>query len=373
MLNTYTSYQLIARDLNKALDRVEKQPTVGRDTEYYLKNITKVKSIEEFVKNDRLFKYAMKAHGLQDMAYAKAFMTKALKEGVSDPDSFANKLTDKRYAEFVKSFNFAELGSRATTYNKAQQGTTDKYLVAVQLGGGNPNSEAVQKEVKYFLDNIVKVKSAKEFLANDRLYTFAMKAYGIESSIGNKEMMEKVLVGGVRDPKSYANQMADKRYAAFASAFNFEAYGEDATTINPAQKPATEKFVRQTLEENAGKDNEGVRLALYFERKAPGISSFYQILADPALSKVLRTALALPESFASADIDRQVKFFEQKLKVSDFSNPKKLGDFLKRFTSLWELNNPTSTQLQSTGILFGRPATYGVSTDLIFAMQKLRF
>lgn len=373
MLNTYTSYQMIAKDLNKALDRVENQPIVERDTEYYLKNITKVKSIDEFLKNDRLFKYAMKAHGLEDMAYAKAFMKKALKEGIKDPDSFANKLTDKRYADFVKSFNFAELGDQATVFTKAQQGTTSKYLVAVELAGGDPKSEAVKKEVKYYQDNIVKIKSAKELLANDRLYTFAMNAYGLGASVGNKEMVAKVLAGGVRDPNSYANQMADKRFAAFATAFNFEADGENAITNNAAQRPSAEKFFRQTLEENAGKDNEGVRLALYFQRKASGISSFYQVLGDPALSRVVRTALMLPDSFAKADIDKQVQLFEQKLKISDFSDTKKLGEFLKRFTSLWEINNPTSTALQSAGVLFGMPASYGVSTDLMFAMQKLRF
>ena len=98
MLNTYTSYLLIARDIPKAISQVETQPMVKRETDYYLANIGKVKSIDDFVNNDRLFKYAMKAFGLSDMDYAKAFMVKALKEGVTDPDSFANKLTDKRYA-----------------------------------------------------------------------------------------------------------------------------------------------------------------------------------------------------------------------------------------------------------------------------------
>ncbi len=82
MLSTYVSYQLIAKDLTKALNRVESQPVVDRETKYYQENITKVTSIEEFVKDDRLFRYAMKAHGLEEMTYAKAFMVKALKEGV---------------------------------------------------------------------------------------------------------------------------------------------------------------------------------------------------------------------------------------------------------------------------------------------------
>jgi hypothetical protein len=258
VLNTYTSYQLIAKDIEKSLDRVEAQPTVQRDTEYYLENITKVKSIDDLVKNDRLFRYAMKAHGLGDMAYAKAFMVKALKEGIDDDDSFVNKLTDKRYYEFAKTFDFASAGENATVYTRAQQGTVDKYL-------------------------------------------------------------------------------------------------------------------RQTLEENAGSTNEGVRLALYFERKASTITNFYDVLADPALGKVMRTALGLPESFAGADIDRQVKLFEERLDIEDFSDPEKLGTFLKRFTSLWEVNNPTSTAQTSVSVLFAQPAEYGVSTNLLIAMQKLRF
>lgn len=258
MLNTYTSYQLIAKDIPKAIDQVEAQPVVKRDTDYYLANIGNIKTIDDFVKDTRLFTYAMKAYGLGDMAYAKAFMVKALKEGVSDSDSFANKLSDKRYAAFVKAFNFAAYGSTATLFPSAQQGTVDKYM-------------------------------------------------------------------------------------------------------------------RQTLEENAGETNQGVRLALYFQRKAPDITNWYDVLADTALSRVVRTALGLPDSFASADIDKQAQLFEQKLDIADFKDTDKLNKFLTRFTSLWEINNPTSTASTSVSVLFAQPTTVGISTDLMMAMQKLKF
>ena len=35
-----------------------------------------MKSIDDFMKDTRLYNYAMKAFGLDDMAYAKAFMRK---------------------------------------------------------------------------------------------------------------------------------------------------------------------------------------------------------------------------------------------------------------------------------------------------------
>jgi hypothetical protein len=257
VLNTFTSYQLIARDMAKSIDRVEEQPVVKRETEYYLANITKVKSIEDFLKDNRLFNYAMKAHGLEDMAYAKAFIKKALKEGIAASDSFANKLTDKRYRDFVATFNFEQYGEATTALSETKQGTVEKYM-------------------------------------------------------------------------------------------------------------------RQTLEEEAGAQNEGVRLALYFERKASKITSFYNVLADPALSRVVRTALGLPDSFASANIDRQVKLFEDRLNIEDFKDPKRLGGFLKRFTSLWEIANPTSTQQTSIGILSGQPVEFGISTNVLLAIQQMK-
>src|SRR6478735_3884969 len=139
LLNTFTSYQLITKDISKSIDRIDQQPTVARDTQYYLANIGKVKSIDDFVNNDRLFKYAMKAYGLESMDYAKAFMVKALKEGVSDANSFANKLTDKRYAQFVTAFNFAADGANATVYNPTQQPVTANYAAQAQIAGLDPN------------------------------------------------------------------------------------------------------------------------------------------------------------------------------------------------------------------------------------------
>ncbi|WP_244478752.1 DUF1217 domain-containing protein [Mesorhizobium sp. Root1471] len=602
-MSTYASYQLIARDIPKSLDRIGSQPVVERETEYYLANIGNVKSIDEFVKNDRLFKYAMNAFGLGDMSYAKAFMVKALKEGVTDPDSFANKLTDKRYAEFVKAFNFAKLGDAATTYNGAQTDVPKNYALQVDLGvvkesfafteaetsyyisnignvksvddllndprlldyamatfgldsetepaatvrqmleGGvsdpqspanqladkryaafvtifdfaqhgadttsrtevqdgvpknyvnatgmgliKPSAEYIKGETDYFLANIGKVRNVTDLLANKRLLTYAMATYGLDastetpktirkmleggvsdplspanqladksyaefaaafnfaefgdqatsqdsvlkdttrlytakSSLGlikpgddyvaaetsyylahvgdvksiddlfadkrlynyvlssygldpgkqDPKLIRSVLEGGIRDPESVANKLANKAYAGLAAAFNFEAYGEDATTYQASHQPVVDKYMRQTLEEDAGKTNEGVRLALYFERKAPALTNWYEVLADKALATVIRTAFGLSDSFASADIDKQVKLFESKMDIPDFADPEKLGEFMTRFTSLYEIQNPTSTAQTSVSVLFSQPTTIGVSTDLLMAMQQLRF
>src|ERR1700682_567042 len=114
MVSTIASYQMITNNMVRSLEQTARKPDVARDTAYYLANIGKVKSIDAFISNYRLFSYAMKAYGLSDMVYAKAFLRKVLTEGVSSSSSFANKLVDTRYKEFATGFNFFALGENAT-------------------------------------------------------------------------------------------------------------------------------------------------------------------------------------------------------------------------------------------------------------------
>lgn len=374
MLSTFLSYKLISSDIGKALDRVEKSPTVDRATDYYLENIGKVKTIDEFLADDRLFRYAMKAHGLEDMTYAKALMRKALEEGISDPDSFANKMNDKRYAEFVATYNFAALGERATTYNKAQVEIPNGYFIQARQAGLDPEKDQmVQQETRYFQANITKVKSVDDLMKNERLLTYALAAFGFDILTEDLDHIRELLEGGTRDPNAPVHEETDKAYVAFVAALDFEGLGEAATTLSRAQQPAADKYLRQTLEENAGKENEGVRLALYFERKASEITSFFQVLGDPALAQVVRTALALPAEFANADVDRQVKLFEEKLDIEDFKDPEKLAKFLQRFTALWDVTNPPSAPQSPALMILSQPPAFGISPDLLLTMHSIKF
>ena len=94
------------------------------------------------------------------------------------------------------------------------------------------------------------------------------------------------------------------------------------------------------------------------------------VLVAKEISK--RYNIPLPDSFASADIDKQVQLFESKLDIADFSDPAKLSKFLTRFTSMWEVNTPTATPQSLASVLFSQPTTYGISTDVLFSIAQLR-
>jgi hypothetical protein len=343
------------------------------EADYYAANISNVKSIEDLLKDKRLLTFAMAAYGLDASTQTARQIRTMVNGGVTDPLSPANLLTDKSYANFVSAFDFAQYGDQTTTRDAVLKTTPKLYTTESSLGLIKPNADAVQAETSYYLANITKVKSVDDLMADSRLYNYALSASGLDPATTNKDLIRDVLEGGVRDPASIANKLSNKAYARLATSLNFEAYGEAATTRSPSQQPVVDKYMRQTLEEDAGKTNEGVRLALYFERKAPTITNWYDVLADTALASVVRTAIGLPDSFATADIDKQAQAFEAKLDLTDFTDPAKLDKFLTRFTSLWEINHPTSTAQTSIGVLFAQPTTVGISTDLMMAMQKLKF
>lgn len=469
MLTTSASYQRITQDLAKTLELKALEPQIARETEYYLSRIGNIKSVDEFLDDTRVFKYAMKAYGLEEMDYAKAFMRKVLTEGIDDDNSFANKLVDKRYRDFAEAFNFKRYGEAATSLG-AQQGTSDSYT--------RGSIEKALVDANFYTAQIGKIKSVDQLLANTRVFDFAMKALGLEEEGKDKDFIRQVLNGGIDDPSSLANRLKDTRYKQLVETFNFVRYGEAATSFPSAQGRVADKYMRlvenyvstetkhylanittitsieellanermlnygltafgledenldkdflrkllidgppdksarpeklldrrlkafadafhfgdsgtvvpsfhntrqgtvdaylrQTLEIDAGAENQGVRLALYFERKATGIESALDILADPALTKVVQVALGIPSASSMQDIDKQAAEIERRLELEDLKDPEKLDKFIRRFTMMWELENP-SQAAQVPNVLISQPLQAGFSSELLASLQNLK-
>lgn len=227
---------------------------------------------------------------------------------------------------------------------------------------------AILRETEHYRASISKIDTIDQFLADDRIYNYAMKALGLEEMTYAKAFMKKVLTEGIDDPKSFANSLSDKRYREFAERFNFERYGASATTFGRAQQGVIDAYVRQTLEEQAGQSNDGVRLALYFQRKAPDITDAAQFLAEPALLKVAETIFGL--NLSSGDIEKNAALIRDRFDVADLQDPEKLARLLTRFTAMWEISQPSTTT--GISILFSQQTETGVSQNLLESIQNLK-
>ncbi|MFN0191043.1 MAG: DUF1217 domain-containing protein [Aestuariivirga sp.] len=189
----------------------------------------------------------------------------------------------------------------------------------------------VKRLTTEYLKRITDVKSIDDFMNDDRVYSYALTAYGLKDMIYAKAFVRKVLTEGVDNPKAFSVRLADSRFREFAEAFNFARYGSATTSFDRTQQGTADRYIRSTLEEQAGTQDERLRLALYFQRKAPSITGAYGILADKALYTVVRTALGLPAAISSSDIDKQASLIGSKIDVADFANSEKLDKFITRF------------------------------------------
>ena len=131
-------------------------------------------------------------------------------------------------------------------------------------------------------------------------------------------------------------------------------------------------YLHQTLEDQEGQTNPGVRLALYFQRKAPDINSIYDIMGDPALYEVITTTFNLPSSISNMDVDTQAKMLGNFVNVTDLQDPDKVNQLLQRFSAMYDMeNNTTSSTSPALSILTGSSSGVGISADTLLSIAQL--
>ncbi len=209
MVSTFLSYDLIARDMTKSLNRVASEGQTKRETDYFNANISKVTTVDGFMGDYRLYSYAMKAFGLDDMTYAKAFMKKVLSSDLTDPQSFANRLSDQKYRDFANAFQFGK--STAAAQTSAQKDST----VQAYKDQIAQEEAAVTTDTAYYKQAIGSVKTVDGFMNNSKLYSYAMQSVGLDPDTYSRDFIKKVLTSDVNDSNSYVNKLptdTDARY-----------------------------------------------------------------------------------------------------------------------------------------------------------------
>lgn len=199
MIGTYTSYRYVIDNAAKTTKRIMNDPSVKRETEYYQAHIKSAQTVEDFLGDSRLFNYAMKAYGLEDMSYAKGLMRKVL----TDSD-FANALTDKRYQQFAAAFNFTKYGKDATSQDSATKDAVNKYVqqsLETEVGEQNEGTRLALYFTRV-IGGMVKDKTlsssgwAYQLIADKALSAVAFTALNIPDSVrasdveGQKRMIE---------------------------------------------------------------------------------------------------------------------------------------------------------------------------------------
>ncbi|MBX5199724.1 DUF1217 domain-containing protein [Rhizobium sp. NZLR10] len=354
---------------DEAIDEVTSNYTSMMADSTSLLDFSEIKSVNDFLRsnssadfkksNDKLpdpYHVALQAFGLTDQEVPRSMMRKILTSDAYDPKGYIASLKDERITNLARAFNFGPDGKAASPFQALPDATLAKYAtdykahVTMLLKAGplkDKASKDATTEVDYFAKGMAKVKSLDDFLDDSRLTNLVLKANNLDPKDYDKATLKKIFTSDPDDKKSYLNTKADARFKDIVAAFNFDKDGnltraKVGTIQNKAAEDHTQKlFVQQTMEAQQGESNDGVRLALYFSRKAPNITSIYSILGDKALYQVITTAYSLPSQISGMDVAKQADLINRFVKLEDLQDPKKVDKLLRRFTAMYDVKNST--------------------------------
>ena len=240
-------------------------------------------------------------------------------------------------------------------------------------------SAEIQRDEEYFRARIGTVTTAEELVSDRRLMKVALGAFGLDADIDNKYFIRKVLEEGTLASDSLANKLADKTYLKFSEAFGFGDFSVPRTALSVFADEILGKYETRQFEGAVGDSDESLRLALSIQRELPDLAAgttsnnarWYSIIASSSLSTVMQSALGLPTSIESLDVDQQLEIYKEKAEAvfgtSDVSELAE-ADNLERVVRLYLVRTQIDSATSATGssialqLLQGTSSTSGNTT-----------
>jgi len=197
-------------------------------------------------------------------------------------------------------------------------------------------SQPVARATDYFRDNIGDVRSAADLVNDRQLLSVALGAFGLDEDINNRFFIQKILEGGTSNDDALANRLADNRYADFSRAFAFGDRDIPRTQLQTFPDEIIARYEQQQFARAVGEQNNDLRLALnvndgladVLDQASTNTGRWFSIMGNAPLREVFQTALGLPSSIASIDLDQQREVFEDRARsvlgtdqVADLSDP----------------------------------------------------
>lgn len=248
-------------NLALAVDRrTEMDPKVQRETAFYLANVDKIRTIEDFLKSGRVFGYAMRAFGLEDLIGSKGMIRKVLQSDLADPSSYARRLSDERFRALASAFNFRELGEDATRLSTVRGPVADAYKRQVMeiTAGGEDEGVRLALNFRRSISTMVlptagrgltaeaaKANGIMKFLAEPALATVVRTATGLSADTARSAIDSQVrALAGRFDPATL--QANPKALDAFLNRFVARWSVTDTGSSGAPTSPALALFTNET-------------------------------------------------------------------------------------------------------------------------------
>jgi hypothetical protein len=210
------------------------------------------------------------------------------------------------------------------------------------------NKDAVlQRDTAYFKEKIGKIDTAAQLVDDPRLLRVALGAFGLDSDIGNKAFIRKVLEGGTLKPDALANRLADKQYQKFSAAFGFGDFSVPRSKLSDFADKLIPEFQARRFETAIGARDDTMRLSLNAERELPALAAkknssddtlWFNVMGNKPLRRIFEIALGIPTSLGRLELDRQLEMFKTRAEaqlgsasLKQFKDPAAVDALMRRY------------------------------------------
>ena len=207
-------------------------------------------------------------------------------------------------------------------------------------------SPEIKRDEDYFRAKIGSIKTAGQLVADRRLMTVALGAFGLDADIDNKAFIQKILTDGTLNAGALANRLADKQYLKLSAAFGFGDFAIPSTQLSDFADKIVSAYEARSFESAVGNQDGDLRLALNVQRELATLAGktssetvkWLTILGNAPLKQVFQKALGLPANVSALGLDQQLSLFQDRAQttfgdkgVSQFTNPDKVESLIRRF------------------------------------------
>ncbi|ETX27146.1 DUF1217 domain-containing protein [Roseivivax isoporae] len=258
-------YAYLRRTQDDQIARLAASAQPARDIAQFRDRIAQVQDVDDLMNDRALLRVALGAFGLDDDIANTAFIRRVLEGDPGDPEALVNRLADKRYLAFARSFNFA--------------GTP-------RLPGADATAA--------LRDELAGVPSVEALLADSALLGRALDAFDLGADRDRTVFLSRVLRSDPDDPGSLVNRLGDARYLGLARAFQDKAPGLSADFVARAGEEAAARLGALATSDDLLADRTLLRSALRVYGLEDRIGDAY------FLKRVLDSDPDDPASFANA-------------------------------------------------------------------------
>lgn len=226
-------------------------------------------------------------------------------------------------------------------------------------------SKPIQRATDYFREKIGNVRTASDLVGDRQLLSVALGAFGLDDDINNRAFIQKILADGTTADDALANRLADNRYADFSRAFGFGDSAVPNTVLSRFAGDIINRFETQQFARAIGEQNNDLRLASnvnsglgdILEQTTSKNGQWFAVMGNAPLRSVFQTALGLPSSISSIDIDRQREIFQERAMsvfgtddLSQIATPQEEEKLIRLFLIRSEANAIATTSAGSTAL-----------------------